>query len=1249
MRKVQALTMLAALGCSGEGDVDRTQTNRVHKSVFQGTWYVGATVIEVPPTSATTFVGDQSEVEKLVWDIQEQYLIGYRAYEQVPGTDPRVTNANGEVGVDPGQGDSFADGRAILRENPLVVFPIEKHFDIRRDYNAATGEQTNLILENDTDRPWFEREWIRVNWSQNLLEQGGATQMSFTGASRAQVVFWHQQAEASEDAIRWIDETGHCVNFDGRKGGQWARDNCVDKDDASAVTYFDMVSEFEITPQMVDTTVPADGIAETPACTIPANYPATCGATRAKVRTAFMRVGQTEQVPIAEGSDQTMNVITTSPREYEPVIYDDRMMSKYGYFRVERQTYDRGYGTTEPGRIYLAKQHPIWKEVWAKDPDGNILRDDTGAAMTIPVADREPKPIVYHLSPHFRANLIPTIEDVSESWNNAFRQAVALAKGLIPGEYDSIDEVPEDVVPRMFEVNYNGWVCSGTWDHGSCPDGEISYDESRQVARLGDLRYHIIALVDALQITSPVGYGPSPGDPETGEILSAQAYVYGAEIDREAQYALDIVKWLNGDLTEAGIVSGDHVRDWVESHMNPIDPRNVPAALSQITIDQAGLERILGGRYPETQQLVEDVRNRGLAEALPQVPSDFFQQRFEKILGTEFESYLMTDEMRASIAGGLYGFEWTPGTPLPDEIKKLTDYSQWLSPRAYERDEARRALASKNCVWLSENMDNTVFGIATRLKDLYDGDDEGMLLALRHVLLRGVMEHEVGHTLGLRHNFAGSYDALNYFDRYWDLKKESFQNLGKIVPDSANFGEYYALNGQTPTQLAEGLREYQYSTVMDYGTAFGAPTAGYHGVGRYDMAAIAFGYGGAVEIFDESQLDAADMTTLKLIMRSRFSSRFAGATKCLMRFDDRRAPFFPLLGEEYHYSTIANMLGATPDDLSPLRARTWAKWADLEPQHDAAYQACLDYVNSDPEPDKDFNNFIDNRDGTYTEPVRPLEVPYAFCSDDHVDSRLSCHQWDEGADGLEMAQRGAANYEAYYFFRTYRNNRFPFAPTSYQGSVNSALRILPLIYQNWYTSTIPALLSTSTLPDFVQIMAQTMGMQLGFDTLTRVLTRPAYGKYRYYAGVQQFLRYDTDPDSPPVPDVELLIPRGVGRRYDAAFDFADHGYYYNQHIAEQAHYWDSQVALQMLTGAVARIAGVDTAAEGFIYLTPYENVFGEELYALFSGIWASAIRPSARRCRAASRIDRSPLTPTRSSTWATSIRVPASSGTPSTR
>ena len=40
----------------------------------------------------------------------------------------------------------------------------------------------------------------------------------------------------------------------------------------------------------------------------------------------------------------------------------------------------------------------------------------------------------------------------------------------------------------------------------------------------------------------------------------------------------------------------------------------------------------------------------------------------------------------------------------------------------------------------------------------------------------------MGHSLGLRHNFAGSTDALNFFPQYWALRQQTFE------PDCDNLG-----------------------------------------------------------------------------------------------------------------------------------------------------------------------------------------------------------------------------------------------------------------------------------------------------------------------------------------------------------------------------------------------------------------------------------------------------------------------------
>ena len=86
---------------------------------------------------------------KVRFDIQEKFLIGYRAYDYAPGSQNPST------------------GGANNTDTPALIYAIQSHFDIKREYNPATGEETNVISENTSDRPWNQRQYMRVDWSRN--------------------------------------------------------------------------------------------------------------------------------------------------------------------------------------------------------------------------------------------------------------------------------------------------------------------------------------------------------------------------------------------------------------------------------------------------------------------------------------------------------------------------------------------------------------------------------------------------------------------------------------------------------------------------------------------------------------------------------------------------------------------------------------------------------------------------------------------------------------------------------------------------------------------------------------------------------------------------------------------------------------------------------------------------------------------------------------------------------------------------
>ena len=51
----------------------------------------------------------------------------------------------------------------------MAAFKIQSHFDVKRSYNPGTGEELNVIEENANDSPWYDRQFMRVDWSKARL------------------------------------------------------------------------------------------------------------------------------------------------------------------------------------------------------------------------------------------------------------------------------------------------------------------------------------------------------------------------------------------------------------------------------------------------------------------------------------------------------------------------------------------------------------------------------------------------------------------------------------------------------------------------------------------------------------------------------------------------------------------------------------------------------------------------------------------------------------------------------------------------------------------------------------------------------------------------------------------------------------------------------------------------------------------------------------------------------------------------
>ena len=121
---------------------------------------------------------------------------------------------------------------------------------------------------------------------------------------------------------------------------------------------------------------------------------------------------------------------------------------------------------------------------------------------------------------------------------------------------------------------------------------------------------------------------------------------------------------------------------------------------------------------------------------------------------------------------------------------------------------------------------------------------------LEKLLYKGVAQHEMGHTMGLRHNFAGSTDVNNYLDSYY-----ASRNYPALMEGVKNLVEQAETDGVDPALVGDRVWEYKrtfesdinyytYTSVMDY-----QREAYIHagGLGKYDHAAFKAVYGRSIE------------------------------------------------------------------------------------------------------------------------------------------------------------------------------------------------------------------------------------------------------------------------------------------------------------------------------------------------------------------------------------------------------------------
>lgn len=1210
-----ATLVLALAGCAQEREpINRVQANALKKSFFVGEdltstaddpeFYKRDTVVDVGYGAAQDglFTSTYAQpVSRIRWEITENALNARLSYERIKGSDNKGNQFEGNVPK------AANDGQIV------ASYRITSHFDIRRSYNPATGEELNVVEENGFDRPWYEREFFRVDWSTNMVTDAydfdTLSMMGIYGGINYEPMAYTVNDPSHPDAPHFEDG------------------------------YFDVTNKAFATPQVVDLSSLGWGIDKFPACYLPGEFAGgtnpygNCNPTEITLRSSYRQVVD---------------------KDYEPAVDDGYRFFSAGSFVTEYRGYERNYGMLDNQWFRFLSRYNIWershfytdpvamtgavacataettKSLTAdpnRDENGDGTADECEAVTkatgspgsrcdiftkkcTLPYAKRATAVIPWYVAGDTSDDLFEATEWATEEWDIALKLAAQASRltecrkaggtnceQAFPvwfGQQDDNDEAME--ISRDFNAcqRQNAWAAKSAGVADVCrqlaqsrardlatqrgnpddpstlaigtvvalptiiplchnpvaADDHPACGEAGKVIRTGDLRYNVVNHIAKPQQPSAWGIMVDADDPLTGEKVAASINIWTHVTDIASQGLLDSIRYANGELTNAQVTDGKYVLNWAQASRlgnkgagtmtkEEVESRLAAAANLDLATYQ---QKIVGKKLPAElakplAQAKAVIRDTAVDVMAPSANAAQVSATLKRARGTEVESELINQPMMqlAGVKGNL---------PIQGVVADM------VSPLGLNREQIRaqfrrmkeNALAERGACIINEAPEASSIvamadAMATKFPIVEGETDQQaherhqrMHRYIRRKMHYAVIGHEMGHSVGLRHNFVSTTGPLHYRPQYWQLRTRNGE-VTDVCKDAQEDGtncvgpRYF---DPMTKEEQDGLIEmFMQSTVMDYP---GDLSQDMIGLGAYDFHAARMFYGDTASVYQSGDYAAGTKVGVGIAAMTDTFGGLAGIKYSVKNSNPQEGAT-----RDIHYSELQNEYKVIGDcyEVKAEPAKGYNGKAGYDPAKDGIWHPVLDgrYATIDgvtkkcrqqpvdyvpysslrfPTEDEAGSPFF--RGGPNVDELGRSRVGYHFATDRWADTgNVSVFRHDNGADPYEQLMFLITTSETKHIFDNYRRGRQTFdvrsASSRYYGRYNekilgiaSGMAFINNIYADLGTNTG---YTSDTLVPFIQGLSfkdNILAGTIAFDHFAKVLSRPQAGPHYRRAG-----------------------------------------------------------------------------------------------------------------------------------------------------